>query len=185
MLLNDAQKTILKSLAEYTLRYAVDHDGKEPKISIADYPESLTQPAASFITLEKHGKLRGCIGNLEAIFPLVNDVVKNTVAAAFSDPRFEPLQKNELADIRLSISVLSAPQAMYFKDQNDLLQQLRKDEDGLILQERHYRATFLPSVWQQLPDKLSFLEHLKQKAGLTPDYWSDSIRCWRYTTDYF
>jgi len=185
MSLNEEQKNILKSLAEYTLRYSVTHNGATPKISLADYPDALTQPGACFVTLEKHGYLRGCIGSLEALNPLVEDVVKNTVAAAYADPRFAAVQAVELDDISLSLSVLSPAQALDVSDQNDLLQQLRPGVDGLILQDGRNRATFLPSVWHQLPDKILFLNHLKQKAGLPENYWSDSIKFWRYTSEYF
>jgi len=185
MSLSEEQKQVLKSLAQSTLQYATSHGGEKPKISLDDYPGALSQPGACFVTLEKHGNLRGCIGSLEAHYPLVEDVVRNTVAAAFSDPRFDAVDKTELSDIKISLSVLTPAQAMTVSDENDLLRQLRKGIDGLILQDGPNRATFLPSVWQQLPDKLLFLHHLKQKAGFSENYWSDTIKFWRYTSEYF
>lgn len=185
MSLSKQEKDILRSLAKETLKYALDHNGKMPGVSLADYPDSLAQKGASFVTLEKNGELRGCIGSLEARYPLVEDVARNTVAAAFSDPRFHPVQSSEFDDIQIAISVLSPAQAMSVNDQEDLLEQVRPGIDGLILQDGYNRATFLPSVWQHLPQKHLFLSHLKQKAGLPENYWSNSIKFWRYTTEYF
>lgn len=185
MSLNDDQKKQLTELAYYSLNYAVEHAGKKPHISLKDYPEQLTAPGACFVTLEKSGELRGCIGSLEAHEPLVQDIVNNTVSSAFSDPRFPQLQANELADIQISLSVLSKPEAMTVTDEADLLQQLRAGVDGLILEDGYHRATFLPSVWRQLPDKQQFLQQLKLKAGLGKQHWSPNIKFWRYTTEYF
>jgi len=185
MSLSDEEKNVLRKLATDTLHYAVNHHGKMPGISLLDYPESLRSKGACFVTLEKNGALRGCIGSLEARYPLVEDVAKNTVSAAFSDPRFSPMQSNELHDVQISLSVLSPAQAMTVIDEEDLLRQLRPGIDGLILQDGYNRATFLPSVWQQLPQKQEFLSHLKHKAGFGANYWSDSLKFWRYTTEYF
>ena len=185
MCLNNVAKQQIKSLAEYCLQYAVTHSGSKPAIDPADYSDELSKPGACFVTLEKNGELRGCIGSLEARQPLFRDVIDNTIAAAFSDPRFMPVQASELDDIKLSISILSKAEDMSIRDEDDLLNQLRSGVDGLILQEGLRRATFLPSVWQQLPQKRQFVEHLKRKAGLAEDYWSDTLRFWRYTSEYF
>lgn len=185
MSLSDQEKSILRTLAVDTLQYALNHHGKMPGISLSDFPESLRRKGACFVTLEKNGSLRGCIGSLEARLPLVEDVAKNTVSAAFADPRFPPLQSSEMNDVQISLSVLSPAEAMTVSDEEDLLRQLRPDIDGLILQDGYNRATFLPSVWQQLPQKQQFLNHLKQKAGFGTSYWSDSLKFWRYTTEYF
>lgn len=139
---------------------------------------------ATFVTLEIGGQLRGCIGMLEAHRPLANDVAENAFSAAFRDPRFPPLSDVEFDDLEISISVLSPPEEMSFSSEKDLLDQIRPGIDGLILEEGFRKGTFLPSVWEQLSEKEAFLEHLKQKAGLPPGYWSDTLRVFRYTAEY-
>ncbi|UHD15218.1 AmmeMemoRadiSam system protein A [Thiocapsa bogorovii] len=150
-----------------------------------DYPDALQAERATFVTLEIHGALRGCIGMLEAIRPLVLDVAHNAFAAAFRDPRFPPLTRAELPRIEIHISVLTPPQTMRFSSEADLLGQIRPGIDGLILEDRGRRGTFLPSVWEQLPDPREFLEHLRYKAGLPGGYWSDTLAVSRYTTESF
>lgn len=141
----------------------------------------LLQPGASFVTLHKAGQLRGCIGSLQASRPLAEDVVNNAFSAAFRDPRFSALQPHETEQLALEISVLSAPQAIPGCDsQEALLAQLRPFVDGLILSDGYRRATFLPSVWEQLPDKQQFVAHLLRKGGMNG--WRETLRCERYTT---
>lgn len=140
---------------------------------------------ASFVTLEIDGHLRGCIGMLEACRPLAEDVAKNAIAAAFHDPRFPPLTYKEFESIEIHISVLSPPEEIYFTSEADLLAQIRPGIDGLILEEGVRPGTFLPSVWEELPDKTQFFAHLKLKAGLSGLYWSDTLRVFRYTAEYF
>lgn len=148
-------------------------------------PAPLTAPGASFVTLEQGSDLRGCIGSLEAYRSLASDVAHNAFSAAFKDPRFPPLQAAELSNLTLQISVLSAPVEVTFSGEQDLLQQLVPQLDGLILQEGQRRATFLPQVWEQLPTPEQFITHLKLKAGLPADYWSDRIRVQRYRVEKF
>ena len=145
----------------------------------------LLEEGAAFVTLHKHGELRGCIGSLEAYQPLIEDVAENARSAALRDPRFPPVTPDEVAAIHIEISVLTKPEPMYFKSEDDLLEQIQPYEDGLVLQEGRRRGTFLPLVWQQLPDKKEFLMHLKHKAGLPVDYWSESVRVYRYRTQVF
>jgi AmmeMemoRadiSam system protein A len=148
-------------------------------------PDELMQKRATFVTLTIGGRLRGCIGMLEACRPLAEDVAENARAAAFEDPRFPPLTLPELAKLEIHISILSPSEEMVFSSESDLLRQIRPGVDGLILQEGFRRGTFLPSVWAELPEKELFLTHLKLKAGLPADYWSDTLRVFRYTTDCF
>jgi AmmeMemoRadiSam system protein A len=148
-------------------------------------PVSLTARRASFVTLHAEEKLRGCIGSLEPRTSLAEDVSFNAYAAAFRDTRFQPLQANELDLLSLEISVLSRPEMLELDSESSLLGVIRPGIDGLILQEHDFRSTFLPSVWESLPDPAQFLAHLKLKAGLATDYWSASIRVWRYTTESF
>ena len=148
----------------------------------ADLPE-LHAPAATFVTLMKRGSLRGCIGTLSAYQPLIDDIRANACAAAFSDPRFAPVDVGELPVIAVEVSLLTVPTPLSFSSEADALAQLRPNTDGVILCVRHYRATFLPQVWEQLPDAPSFMAHLKQKAGLPADYWSPDVVLERYQVE--
>ena len=130
-----------------------------------------------------NGELHGCIGTLEAERSLIIDVVKNAYAAAFRDPRFAALTRSEFQHLDIHISVLSRPEPVHCTSEGDLLRQLRPGVDGLTLIEGRQRGTFLPAVWETLPGPREFLHHLKQKAGLPVDYWSDTIRFERYTAD--
>ncbi|MDI1302610.1 MAG: AmmeMemoRadiSam system protein A [bacterium] len=153
----------------------------EPAPALPENPR-LHQAGACFVTLESSGSLRGCIGSLNARRPLVEDVLHNARAAAFDDPRFPPLTIAELSRVEISISVLTPPEAFPVKNEADLLQSLRPGIDGLLLEDGAYRATFLPSVWEQLPTPAAFLAQLKRKAGLTAHHWSPTIRFSRYRT---
>ena len=140
----------------------------------------LELPAATFVTLTLNGELRGCIGSLQAWRPLAVDVAENAVAAAFRDPRFAPLSAGELASIRIEVSLLETPRKLDFSDQADALAQLRPGIDGVILGHEAQRATFLPQVWESLPDPERFLAQLKLKAGLPADFWDEKITLARY-----
>jgi len=145
-----------------------------------DAPE-LQKPGATFVTLTQHGNLRGCIGSLEAWRPLAKDVRENALAAAFRDPRFKPLNAEELPSIRVEVSLLTPDEPMSFTSEADALAQLRPNVDGVIFTAGHHRSTFLPQVWEQLPEPATFLAHLKKKAGLPAGYWGPDIRLERYT----
>lgn len=140
----------------------------------------LQQAGATFVTLTRDGELRGCIGSLEAVRPLGSDVAGNAVAAAFRDPRFPPLTAEEWPRIRVEVSLLSAPKPMRFADESDLLAQIRPGEDGLILEADGRRATFLPQVWESIPDKRAFLLELLRKAGLPADTRLGRCKVFRY-----
>ena len=159
--------------------------GKPLAVDAAAYPAPLTEKRASFVTLTQDNALRGCIGSLEARRMLVEDVAHNAFAAAFRDPRFAPLQQQEFETLDVHISVLGTPEPLDVVSEVQLLEQLRPGVDGLILQEHHLRGTFLPSVWESLPQPEDFLRHLKMKAGLPAAYWSADMRVWRYTTESF
>jgi len=141
----------------------------------------LQEPGASFVTLTRQGELRGCIGTLEAHRPLGLDVRENAVAAAFCDPRFMPLTIEEFYDIRVEVSLLSPTEALAVASEEHALATLRPGIDGVVFEYGHYRSTFLPQVWEQLPEPAEFLAHLKRKAGLSMDFWSESVRLSRYT----
>ncbi len=157
-------------------------NGSTLNVDLETVPDSLSKPGASFVTLSLQGQLRGCIGHLDATQPLVQDVAENASLAAFSDPRFPPLTPGEFESIEISLSILSAPEPLVFDSEADLLTIIRPGIDGLILKEGAFQGTFLPSVWESLPEPVEFLRHLKQKAGLRADYWSDSLQVLRYTT---
>ena len=140
----------------------------------------LRQNAATFITLTRDGALRGCIGSLEAARPLGDDVAENAISAAFRDPRFPPMTAAEWPSIRVEVSLLSTPKPMRFADEADLLAQIRQDEDGIILECDGRRATFLPQVWESIPDKRQFLRELVRKAGLPDDTRLGRCRVKRY-----
>lgn len=145
-----------------------------------DDPPELHQPGASFVTLTQHGQLRGCIGSLEAWRPLATDVEANALAAALRDPRFDPLTAEELPRTRIEVSLLTLPETMRFRDEDDALAQLCPNIDGVIFSAGRRRATFLPQVWEQLPDARQFMAHLKQKAGLPAAYWGSDVVLQRY-----
>jgi uncharacterized protein len=182
--LSDAERGRLLQLARASIDHGLRH-GRPVAVSPQDYPERLRAPGASFVTLHRHSQLRGCIGSLEAQRPLVEDIAINAYAAAFHDPRFPPLTPAELDDLTIHIAILQPAQALTFHSEAELLAQLRPGIDGLILQDGAHRATFLPVVWESLPEPREFLHQLKWKAGLRMDYWSDSIQAWRYSTESF
>jgi AmmeMemoRadiSam system protein A len=140
----------------------------------------LEQDGATFVTLTLHGRLRGCIGSLEAHRSLLEDVRHNAVAAAFRDPRFPPLNREEFAEVQLEVSLLSPADPLHFDSEADALAQLQPGRDGVILEYGRSRATFLPQVWSQLPTPGVFIGNLKQKAGLPADFWSNDVRLSRY-----
>ncbi len=141
----------------------------------------LQELGATFITLTQNGELRGCIGTLEAHRPLLEDVKSNAISAAFRDPRFPPLQQVELGYTRVEVSLLSSSEPIAFESEQHALAQLRPEIDGIIFEYAHYRSTFLPQVWEQLPDPQTFIAHLKHKAGLAPNFWAKEVKLSRYT----
>jgi len=146
-------------------------------------PPELTRPGAVFVTLTEAGELRGCIGSLEAWRPLRDDVVANARAAAFNDPRFEPLRAEGLANVRIEVSLLSPAQPMSFAGEDDAIRQLRPGIDGVILECGRHRGTFLPQVWESLPEPRQFMAQLKRKAGLPPDFWNADVKLSRYSVE--
>lgn len=153
-------------------------------------PAVLQAPGASFVTLYTRARqmtgrndrraLRGCMGSLEPCRALLQDVAHNAFNSALRDTRFAPVQQSELGGIELELSLLSPLVPLQFRDEADLLRQIIAGVDGLALECESYRATFLPSVWEQLPGVDEFWIQLKRKAGLAADFWSPQLRCWRY-----
>lgn len=181
ILLSLARTAITEALG---LENAIATDLPDTDIPATDTPTDadwLNTKAACFITLTLHSQLRGCIGSLHARRSLLDEVKANALAAAFEDSRFTPLTADELEQTRIEISLLSALQELVFENQEQALVQLRPDIEGVVLEYKNHRATFLPQVWQQLPQVNDFISHLKQKAGLDVDFWSDEVRLFRYT----
>lgn len=141
----------------------------------------LQAPGACFVTLTQQGELRGCIGSLEAHRALLVDVKANALAAAFRDPRFAPLAAHELERTEVEISLLSPMQALSFGSEAEALAQLRPGIDGLVFEFGARRSTFLPQVWEQLPEVRDFMAQLKRKAGLPASFWHGEVRLQRYT----
>lgn len=155
-------------------RQALDQSSLNLSVS-----SQLNEKAATFVTLNKKVELRGCIGSLQAYRALAEDVFNNAYSAAFRDPRFKPLAEYELNDLDIEVSILTAPESIEkCLTKNALLDRLEPYKDGLIISDGINRATFLPSVWEQLPDKEMFVNHLMRKAGI--GFWSDKISCERY-----
>ncbi len=175
---------MLRDLAYASIKHGLD-TGKALEINSKDYPGELQTIRATFVTLHRSRELRGCIGILKPVRPLAEDVAYNAWAAAFTDIRFLPLNAGELDDLDIHISILGTPEEMDFTSEDDLVKQIIPGTDGLILEEGINRGTFLPSVWEALSDSHAFLNHLKQKAGLPADYWSDTIKVQRYTVEEF
>jgi AmmeMemoRadiSam system protein A len=167
-------------------RHAIDSSFRSvagPEPQAASTEPALAAPGACFVTLTQDGELRGCIGSLEAWRPLAEDVRENARAAAFRDPRFNPLDESELPRTRVEVSLLTPATPMSFANEADALRQLQPEVDGVILEYGRHRATFLPQVWEQLPDPQRFIGQLKLKAGLPGDFWSDDIRLSRYRVE--
>jgi len=182
--LDKSTRSALLEIAKKSIQHGLKQGFALP-VKAKNYPIPLQSIRASFVTLQKHGNLRGCIGHLEAVKPLVEDVAQNAFAAAFSDPRFPKLEENELKELEIHISVLTASTAMTFASEADLLHQLRPGIDGLILKDGFKQGTFLPSVWESLAKPADFFQHLKLKAGLPASHWSNSLEVYRYETEYF
>lgn len=174
--MNTEQGKVLLPIARAAIAQALDvpHSADESAPWLAKH-------GACFVTLTQRGELRGCIGTLEAHRPLLQDVKANAVAAALRDPRFPSLRATELDYTEVEISLLSPAIAMTFGSEAEALAQLRPGIDGIIFQYGHYRSTFLPQVWEQLPQVHEFMAHLKHKAGLSPTFWADEVKLSRYS----
>ena len=168
--------TVLLPIARAAIAGAFGHQG------VTDQSAPwLQEPGACFVTLTQHDRLRGCIGSLEARRSLLDDVKANAQAAAFHDSRFSPLTVPELEGTEVEVSLLSALEPMTFDSEAGALEQLRPGIDGVLLEYGRHRSTFLPQVWEQLPQATQFIAHLKSKAGLPAGFWHKDVRLQRYT----
>ena len=171
---------LLLDVARTSIRVGVFGEG--PLVPDPErFPARLREPGAAFVTLELGGDLRGCIGSLEPRRSLVEDVAANAHGAAFRDPRFPPVNLEEEPFLSIHLSILGPQVRLPVRSEQELLQELVPGLDGLVVDAGGFRrATFLPQVWEQLPEPVAFLAHLKKKAGLTPDYWAEDLRFYRY-----
>ena len=172
---------VLVPLARREIAQALDLPAVEVDLSLP----RLHEAGATFVTLTRQGSLRGCIGSLQAYRPLLQDIRANAHAAAFRDPRFAPLQPEELATTGIEVSLLSAMQPLQYRDEQEAWAQLRVGEDGVVFEFGSQRSTFLPQVWEQLPAVSDFMARLKQKAGLPATFWHADVRLHRYTVQKF
>ncbi len=168
--LTTEEQKILLRLAREALERGVK--GEEiSALDLSSLPLSLSEEGSSFVTLTKGGQLRGCIGSLNPYQSLAEDVREHAVAAALNDPRFPPVREDELNEIRIEVSRLTRPIPLEYKDAEDLLSQLHPHVDGVILRDVFHRATFLPQVWEKIPDPAEFLDNLCYKMGIKHDAW--------------
>jgi uncharacterized protein len=179
-----AHRRELLALARTSIESALPHGNRAP-CPQAPYSAALLELRSSFVTLRVDGELRGCCGTLEALRPLSEDVWRNAWAAAFADPRFTKLSIEEWPRHDLHISVLSQPQLLALGGEGDLLARLQPFVDGLIFELGATRVTFLPAVWELIPDPASFVRQLKLKAGWHADFWSSQIQVSRYEVESF
>jgi AmmeMemoRadiSam system protein A len=182
MPLPEPERATLLRIARESMLHGLQH-GRPLRVDLATLHETLRLPRATFVTLDLSGALRGCIGSLTARDPLAADVANNAFNAAFRDPRFPPVDSSELPALDVHISILSPPEPLPVASETDLLAKLRSGVDGLILTDGPYKATFLPAVWDHMPNAADFVRELKMKAGLAPGHWSPTIRFERYTCE--
>jgi hypothetical protein len=171
----EEQGRILLTIARESLAEALGLGASSPRGE-----PWLREPGATFVTLRQRESLRGCVGTVRAYRPLGEDVFANARAAAFHDTRFPPVTPRDYPALALEVSLLTPPEPLPFCTEEEACCLVRPGEDGLIFECQGHRSTFLPQVWEQLPDPRHFLAHLKHKAGLPSGYWSSEVRLWRY-----
>jgi MEMO1 family protein len=181
-ILNKNDKNIIFEVIHKSIEHGLE-TGNAYIPKTENVAEHLMKKYAVFITLKLNGQLRGCIGTTEAHLPLIEAVAQYAYAAAFSDPRFKPLTKEEYKHVDISLSILTPATPLEFENEEGLINQLRPGEDGLIIEKNNARATFLPVVWESIQSPEQFLFELKRKAGINDFDAPDSA--WRYTTEYY
>ncbi len=176
----DHGQELLQIVARSLQKSLTEHKPYSP--SRKDYADELFNKGASFVTLKKQNALRGCIGTVIPHVAVAQDVAKNTYLAAMEDSRFSPLTQDELKDLSFSVSLLTGFEPIIYKNSEDLLSQIKAGIDGIIIRDGDRQGLFLPSVWQELPDKEEFMKQLKIKAGINPSYWSENLKVYRFRT---
>ena len=180
--LSEADKALLLELIKRSIEHGLEK-GRPLELDCSGLEPHLLAEKATFVTLEKNSNLRGCIGMIEAMRPLAEDIVHNAYAAAFGDPRFKPLTREEFPELEYHVSILGPLEELGFSSEEELLDLMTPKIDGLVLRDRGRSGVFLPMVWEQLPTKTSFLSQLKLKAGLPVDHWSETLRVFRFRTE--
>ncbi|MEW6088579.1 MAG: AmmeMemoRadiSam system protein A [bacterium] len=184
-IVNEAEKKFLLELARNTIDEYLK-SGCKPKIDEKELTQTMKREYGCFVTLNLNGKLRGCIGYLQPIKPLYIAIMENAINAAACDPRFRAVKYEELKDIKIEISILSSLQDLEFDSPNDLLNKLVPLRDGVVLKIGMSSATFLPQVWETLPNKIDFLSQLSLKSGNMPDAWKGkNVEVYTYFADVF
>lgn len=159
---------------------------REPlEVDLTSLSDALLEQTGSFVTLTQKNQLRGCVGTVIGSHPLAQSVANSAYSSAYEDLRFPPLSDSEFDALRIEVSVLSKLDWIEARSQDELVSQLRPFEDGLVIKDEEHIGTFLPKVWRQIDDPLTFVLHLKTKANMSADYWSDSIECYRFTANSF
>ncbi len=183
--LTEGEKKILLHIAREAIDNAVK--GKvSPRIDQTSLTQTLREHGASFVTLTIAENLRGCIGALEAYQPLAEDVREHAVSAAMEDPRFPPVSESEFSRIHIEVSRLTPPQELEYTDSDDLLKKLRPHIDGVILKHSYRKATFLPQVWEKIPNPVEFLEQLCYKMGERGNLWQNTkLQVFTYQVEEF
>lgn len=183
--LTDEEKQTLLRLAREAIETAV-RGLALPPVEKESLTPALQEDGASFVTLTIHGELRGCIGALEAYQSLSEDVREHAIAAALKDPRFPPVSEKELSRIHIEVSRLTSPKELEYANADDLLKKLRPHVDGVLLRHGHRRATFLPQVWEKIPDPVEFLEQLCYKMGERGNLWREAkLQVYTYQVEEF
>ncbi len=185
--MNDKDKALLLDVARTSIK---SHLHKEEHFSMPkqrDHNAHLWEKKGCFVTLTSRGQLRGCIGTIEPVDPLIKSVHLNALNAAFYDPRFFPLSVEEYPDIHIEISVLTVPTELHYTTPDDLLSRVKPCVDGIILQLNNRRATFLPQVWEELSNPEDFFTQLSLKAGLGPNDWkhNPNMKIFTYQVEKF
>jgi AmmeMemoRadiSam system protein A len=179
------EEKFLLQLARAALEVGIRGDPL-PQLELTSLSPKLIQPGATFITLTKNQELRGCIGSLEATRPLAEDVQVHAVAAALEDFRFPPVQEDEIPQISIEISRLTTPAKIAFEDPDELFSQIRPGIDGVVIKKGIRRATFLPQVWEKVPEVEIFLEMLCRKMGASAECWrTKSVEIFTYQVEKF
>jgi AmmeMemoRadiSam system protein A len=174
--------SLLLRIARHSLAEALGFGGAPDGGAAGGYDEPwLREPGASFVTLRRQGSLRGCVGSVRAYRPLFEDVWSNARASAFHDTRFPAVEPWELAEIAVEVSLLSSPEPLACSCEEEALARMRPGVDGVIFEYGEHRSTFLPQVWEQLPEPRDFLAQLRRKAGLRLGFWAPEVRLQRYT----
>lgn len=179
MMLDGAMQRRLLTLARDSMAHGIA-TSLPLAVRAEDWPAPVWVPRATFVTLTREGRLRGCRGRIDAVQPLPQDVAVSAVQTALDDPRFAAVTASELPDLQIAISILTPPEPLHVADFQGLCAVLQPQQDGLLLIAGDHRATFLPKVWDQLPEPESFLAALWEKAGLRPGVWPENIRIERY-----